>query len=75
MSKKIFTLFLALIFNATHLISDDIMDREIKHVVVVMMENRSFDNLYGLFPGATGIADALASTGQFTELVDSGVSQ
>ena len=45
MSKKIFTLFLALIFNATHLISDDIMDREIKHVVVVMMENRSFDNV------------------------------
>ena len=30
----------------------------IEHVVVIYGENRSFDNLYGLFPGANGIADA-----------------
>jgi acid phosphatase len=32
----------------------------IEHVVVIYAENRSFDHLYGLFPGAEGIADATA---------------
>lgn len=31
----------------------------IEHIVVIYGENRSFDNLYGLFPGARGIGDAL----------------
>jgi len=31
---------------------------KIEHVVVIYGENRSFDNLYGLFPGADGIAAA-----------------
>ena len=30
----------------------------IKHIVVIYAENRSFDNLYGLYPGANGIANA-----------------
>jgi len=30
----------------------------IEHIIVVVLENRSFDNLYGLFPGANGIANA-----------------
>jgi phospholipase C len=30
---------------------------EIKHVVVLMFENRSFDHLFGAFPGANGILD------------------
>src|SRR3974390_1093623 len=30
----------------------------IRHVVVIYGENRRFDNLYGTFPGASGIADA-----------------
>jgi len=30
----------------------------IEHVVVIYAENRSFDHLYGLFPGADGIANA-----------------
>src|SRR6266853_1127504 len=30
----------------------------IEHVVVIYAENRSFDHLYGLFPGADGIARA-----------------
>ena len=33
------------------------LDR-IEHIVVVYAENRSFDHLYGLFPGANGIANA-----------------
>ena len=35
-----------------------------KHIVVIYLENRSFDNLYGGFPGATGIADAGATATQ-----------
>jgi acid phosphatase len=31
---------------------------KIEHIVVIYAENRSFDNLYGLFPGADGIRDA-----------------
>jgi phospholipase C len=31
---------------------------QVKHVVVIYMENHSFDNLYGQFPGADGLADA-----------------
>ena len=34
--------------------------RRIEHVVVIYAENRSFDHLYGLFPGAEGIAQATA---------------
>src|SRR5437660_5928874 len=32
----------------------------IEHIVVIYAENRSFDHLYGLFPGADGIAQATA---------------
>src|SRR5260221_348814 len=32
----------------------------IKTIVVIYAENRSFDHLYGLFPGANGIANATA---------------
>lgn len=33
------------------------LDR-IEHIVVIYLENRSFDNLFGLFPGANGLANA-----------------
>src|SRR6476659_6258088 len=36
----------------------------INHVVVIYMENHSFDNLYGVFPGANGIAKAGATATQ-----------
>ena len=36
---------------------------KIRHVVVIMQENRSFDSYFGTFPGADGIP---ASHGQFT---------
>jgi phospholipase C len=32
--------------------------KQVKHVVVIYMENHSFDNLYGQFPGADGLKDA-----------------
>jgi len=38
----------------------------IDHIVVIYAENRSFDNLYGLFPGASGIADATPE--QYTQV-------
>ena len=31
---------------------------KIEHIIVLYLENRSFDNLYGLFPGAEGLAQA-----------------
>ena len=42
---------------ATHPV--DPLER-IEHIVVIYAENRSFDHLYGLFPGAEGIAQATA---------------
>jgi phospholipase C len=36
------------------------------HVVVLFLENRSFDHLYGLFPGAEGIRNAGLSSIQVT---------
>ena len=38
----------------------DLQLQRIRHVIVIYAENRSFDNLYGLFPGANGIANASA---------------
>src|SRR5438045_7251874 len=31
---------------------------KIKNIVVIYAENRSFDHLYGTFPGASGLANA-----------------
>ncbi len=39
------------------------LDR-IHHIIVLYLENRSFDQLYGLFPGADGLADAGAAATQ-----------
>ncbi len=41
------------------------LDR-IEHIIVIYAENRSFDNLYGLFPGANGIANATPA--QYTQV-------
>ncbi len=38
----------------------------IDHVIVIYAENRSFDNLYGLFPGANGVANATPT--QYTQV-------
>ena len=38
----------------------------IQHIIVIYAENRSFDNLYGTFPGAEGLANATPE--QMTQL-------
>jgi phospholipase C len=38
--------------------------QKLDHIVVLYLENRSFDNLFGRFPGADGIADAAATATQ-----------
>ena len=38
--------------------------QKVQHVVVIYGENRSFDNLYGTFPGANGLASAAATMPQ-----------
>jgi phospholipase C len=38
----------------------------IKHVVVVVKENHTFDNYFGAFPGADGVAQIQTSTGVIT---------
>ena len=43
---------------------------KIQHIVVIYFENRSFDNLYGLFPGANGIANATPE--QYTQVDNDG---
>src|SRR5205807_2729036 len=40
-------------------LADDPLEK-IQTIVVIYAENRSFDHLYGLFPGANGIANATA---------------
>src|SRR5690349_23038668 len=49
--------FLAIASCATR--PDDNLAR-IENIVVIYAENRSFDHLYGLFPGAEGVASATA---------------
>lgn len=41
---------------------------KVRNLVVIYLENRSFDHLYGLFPGANGIANALASPSRYQQL-------
>ncbi|MHB8467412.1 MAG: alkaline phosphatase family protein [Acidimicrobiales bacterium] len=45
---------------------------KIKHVVVIMQENRSFDTYFGTYPGADGIP---AAKGQFTVCVPDPVTK
>ena len=32
--------------------------KDVNHIIVIYLENRSFDNLYGSFPGADGLSNA-----------------
>lgn len=40
---------------------------KIDHIIVIYLENRSFDHLYGLFPGADGLAQAHGPAPQVDE--------
>ena len=46
---------------------------KIKHFVVIYMENHSFDNLYGEFPGAEGTASVDAGAANVVQVDDNGV--
>jgi len=41
----------------------------IKHIIFIVKENRSFDNYFGLFPGANGATTGTISTGQTIPLI------
>ncbi len=41
------------------------LDR-VGHIIVIFLENRSFDHLYGLFPGADGLGNAGSVSAQIT---------
>lgn len=44
---------------------------KVNHVVVIYMENHSFDNLFGQYPGANGLSNA--TTSQITQLESNGI--
>ena len=46
----------------------------IQHVVIIMMENHTFDNFFGLFPGANGYTEAHASNPLRSDMSHSAVS-
>ena len=46
----------------------------IEHVVVIMLENHSFDNLFGQFPGANGVALPHATDGMIFDPDHSGAA-
>lgn len=50
---------------ASHNIDDTL--QQIDNVVVIYGENRSFDHLYGMYPGANGIAEAIQQ-GRITQI-------
>ena len=52
--------------QAAFALADDSGLDKIKNVVVIYAENRSFDNLYGLFPGADGVQNLRPE--QFTQM-------
>jgi acid phosphatase len=53
--------------------SAGILDR-IETVVVIYAENRSFDNLYGLFPNAEGVRQALKEPGLYQQTDNDGTT-
>jgi len=59
MGLRAITIALA-ILSATNLSQAQEAISKIKTIVVIYAENRSFDHLYGFFPGANGIANATA---------------
>src|SRR3982750_1708404 len=60
MPKRFFgVLFTAVLVFGCAIRSDERLAR-IENIVVIYAENRSFDHLYGLFPGAEGLAQASA---------------
>jgi len=53
--KKLALLILSATILTSPAMADEVGLNKIKNIVVIYAENRSFDNLYGLFPGADGV--------------------
>ncbi len=45
-------------------VQHDAFRAKIQHIVYIIKENRSFDNLFGTFPGADGATSGVISTGE-----------
>src|SRR5690242_8924256 len=60
--SSIVSIILALILPAAS------QNTPIQHIVFIVKENRSFDNIFGLFPGADGASSGLTSLGQLRQL-------
>src|SRR6266705_2314220 len=43
------------VFHSTHASGKSTTTTPITHVVIIMMENHTFDNFFGQFPGANGV--------------------
>jgi len=58
--KSMRTLLLASAMSTTALLPAYAQDAlaKVGHIVVIFEENRSFDNMFGLFPGADGLLNA-----------------
>jgi phospholipase C len=59
MTRRVFSLFGAFLWTvavAAHAQAADDGIHKIKHIVIIMQENRSFDSYFGTYPGADGIA-------------------
>jgi acid phosphatase len=52
--------------KASHAESSDALQAKVKNIVVIYAENRSFDSLFGNFPGANGLSALTDSRGQPT---------
>jgi len=48
--------------------------RSVKHTIVIYQENWSFDSLYGLFPGANGLARSSSASLNQTDRFDQPLS-
>lgn len=64
MIKKL-SLLLALLPSLGQSASNEL--NQIEHIVVIYLENRSFDNLFGLFPNANGLSEAKNALPQLDE--------
>jgi len=42
--------------------------QQIKHIVFIIKENRTFDNYFGTFPGANGVTMGTTSSGEVIPL-------
>jgi len=73
---RLVLLAISLCLISTHVFGEDRGPKpdsklhRIKHIIVIYQENWSFDSLYGLFPGANGLAQSSAASLNQTDRFD-----